>query len=149
MNLKIYRVLYLSLWETNNITNEFMGNIGQRSLVGYSPWGHRVGHDWETDTLTIYILCSRRKLVEHRMGFLGGARGKEPTCQCGRPKRFRLSLGWEDPLEMGMATHSSILAWRISWTEEPGGLQSMGHKESDTTKRLGSSSSITFYLIFE
>jgi len=31
-------------------------------------------------------------------------------------------LGWEDPLEKGMATHSSILAWRISWTEEPGGL---------------------------
>ena len=36
------------------------------------------------------------------------------------------SLGWEDPLEKEMATHSSILAWRISWTEEPGGLQSMG-----------------------
>jgi len=36
------------------------------------------------------------------------------------------SLGWEDPLEREMATHSSILAWRISWMEEPGGLQSMG-----------------------
>ena len=36
------------------------------------------------------------------------------------------SLGWEGPLEEGMATHSSILAWRIPWTEEPGGLQSMG-----------------------
>ena len=36
------------------------------------------------------------------------------------------SLGWEDPLEEGMATHSSILAWRIPWTEEPGGLQSKG-----------------------
>uniref|UniRef100_A0AC11ENZ2 Minichromosome maintenance 9 homologous recombination repair factor n=1 Tax=Ovis aries TaxID=9940 RepID=A0AC11ENZ2_SHEEP len=36
------------------------------------------------------------------------------------------SLGWEDPLEKEMATHSSILAWTISWTEEPGGLQSMG-----------------------
>ena len=36
------------------------------------------------------------------------------------------SLGWEDPLEKGTATHSSILAWRISWIEEPGGLQSMG-----------------------
>ena len=35
-------------------------------------------------------------------------------------------LGWEDPLEKGMATHSNILAWRILWTEEPGGLQSMG-----------------------
>jgi len=36
------------------------------------------------------------------------------------------SLGQDDPLEKGMATHSSILAWRIPWTEEPGGLQSMG-----------------------
>ena len=36
------------------------------------------------------------------------------------------SLGWEDSLEKGMATHSSILAWRIPWTEEPGGLQSTG-----------------------
>ena len=36
------------------------------------------------------------------------------------------SLGWEDPLEKGMATHSSILAWAVPWTEEPGGLQSMG-----------------------
>ena len=35
-------------------------------------------------------------------------------------------LGWEDPLEKGMATHSSILAWRIPWTEDPGKLQSMG-----------------------
>ena len=36
------------------------------------------------------------------------------------------SLGWEDPLEKEMATHSSIFAWKFSWTEEPGGLQSMG-----------------------
>jgi len=36
------------------------------------------------------------------------------------------SLDWEDPLEKGIAIHSSILAWRILWTEEPGGLQSMG-----------------------
>ena len=35
------------------------------------------------------------------------------------------SLGWEDPLEKGMATHSSVLPWRMAWTEEPGGLQSM------------------------
>ena len=46
------------------------------------------------------------------------------------------SLGWEDPLEKGMATHSGLLAWRIQLSEEPGRLQSMGHKESDTTERL-------------
>ena len=43
-------------------------------------------------------------------------------------------LGWDDPVEKEMATHSSILAWRISWVEEPGGLQSMGSHELDTTK---------------
>ena len=41
-------------------------------------------------------------------------------------------LGWKDPLEEGMAAHSSILAWRIPWTEEPGGLQSMGSQKSQT-----------------
>ena len=44
------------------------------------------------------------------------------------------SLGQEDPLEVGMATHSSIIAWRIPWREEPGGLQSWGHRESDTSE---------------
>ena len=47
--------------------------------------------------------------------------------------QFR-SLGQEDPLEEGVATHSSVLAWRIPWTEELGGLRPWGHKESDTTK---------------
>ena len=55
---------------------------------------------------------------------------KDSACNAGDPGSI---LGLEDPLEEGMATHSSILAWRIPWTEEPGGLQSMG---SDTTERL-------------
>ena len=47
------------------------------------------------------------------------------------------SLGWEDLLEKEMATHSSTLAWKIPWTEEPGRLQSMGSpKESNTTEQL-------------
>ena len=46
------------------------------------------------------------------------------------------SLGWEDPLEKGMTTHSSILAWRIPWTEELSRLQTMGIAESDTIERL-------------
>ena len=48
---------------------------------------------------------------------------KNPSANAGNPV---LSLDWKDPLEKGMATHSSILAWRIPWTEEPGRLQSMG-----------------------
>ena len=51
-------------------------------------------------------------------GFPGGSDGKESTCNAG-------DLGWQDPLEEGMATPLRILAWRIPWTEEPGGLQSM------------------------
>ena len=42
--------------------------------------------------------------------------------------------GWEDPLEEGLATHSSILAWRVPWTEEPGGYSPLGHKELDVTE---------------
>ena len=59
------------------------------------------------------------------MGFPGGSDSKESACN----EETRVwSLGWEDPLEKGMATHSNILAWGIPWTEEPGGPQSMGLK---------------------
>ena len=56
-------------------------------------------------------------------GFPGGLDSKESACNVGDPGSIQ---GWEDPLEMGMATHSNILAWRIPWTGEPGRLQSMG-----------------------
>ena len=56
-------------------------------------------------------------------GFPGDSDGKEFICNARDQVQ---SLGWEDPLEKEMATHCSILAWRIPWTEEPGGLQSMG-----------------------
>ena len=49
------------------------------------------------------------------------------------PETWVLSLGWEDPLEKERATHCSILAWRTPQTEEPGGLQSVGSQELDTT----------------
>ena len=58
-----------------------------------------------------------------RRGFHGGSAVKNPPI---RQEMWVQSLGGEDPLEEGMATHSSILAWRFPWTEEPGGLQSMG-----------------------
>ena len=53
---------------------------------------------------------------------IGGSDGKESTCDEGDLVQ---SLGWKDPLEMGMATQSSTLAWEIPWTEESGGLQPM------------------------
>ena len=64
---------------------------------------------WRRDRLPIPVF----------LGFPGGSDSKEsPAVQ----ETWAQSLGWEDPLEKGMATHSSILAWRIPWTEEPGRL---------------------------
>ena len=57
------------------------------------------------------------------------------------------SVGGEDPLDKGKATHSSILAWRIRRTEEPGGLQSCGVAESDTIERVTLSTGQTFRFI--
>ena len=68
------------------------------------------------------------------MGFPGGSDGKESACNA---ETGVLSLGWEDTLGKGMAIHSSILAWRTSWTEEPGGLSSKG------LKRVGRDNIIT------
>ena len=62
-------------------------------------------------------------------GFPGGSSSKEPSCQCTRCKRCGF-----DPLVEGMATHSNILAWRISWTEESGGLWPWDGKELDITE---------------
>ena len=63
-------------------------------------------------------LCNLPKL-----GFLGGAGGKEPACQCRRHETRVQCQGREDPLEEDVATHFSVLAWRIPWMGEPAGLQ--------------------------
>ena len=62
-------------------------------------------------------------------GFPGGSYGEESGCNA---ENLSSISGREDPLEKGMATHSSMLAWRIPWTEELGGLQSMGSQKSRT-----------------
>ena len=59
-------------------------------------------------------------------GFPDGSAGKESVCNVG-------DLGWEDPLEKGMATHSSILAWRIPWTYSPWGSQRVRHNQATFT----------------
>ena len=61
-------------------------------------------------------------------GLLWWLSGKESTCQCKRQEMQVRSLGQKDPLEKEMVTHSSILAWKIPQTEDPGGLQSMGSR---------------------
>ena len=85
-------------------------------MVAYSPWGRK-----ELDTierlhfLSFFQLCSMTSLVAQLV--------KNPPEM--QETQIR-SLGREDPLEKEMATHSSILAWKIPWTEDPGGPQSMG-----------------------
>ena len=68
------------------------------------------------------------------MGFLHGSVLKHPPAMQETQEIQVPSSCWEDPLEKEMATHSSILAWRIPQREEPGGFSPWGHKESDTTE---------------
>ena len=77
------------------------------------------------------------------MGLLGGSMVKNLPAMQELQETWVPSLGWEDPLEEGMATHSSILAWRIPWREEPGRLQSIGsqtvtHDSSNLASRHAS-----------
>ena len=67
-------------------------------------------------------------------GFPGGSVVKNLPVNAGDARDTGSIPGQEDALEEGRAVHSSILAWGIPWTEEPGRLQSMVHKESDTTE---------------
>ena len=94
--------------------------------------------------------CSCQLMImANNGGFAGGNSGKEPACQCRRRKRHGINPFPRSgrPLEEGIAIHSSILHWRIPWTEGPGDLQSMGlynHTKSDMTKELS-----TAWLIVE
>ena len=72
------------------------------------------------------------KILTVFWGFPRGASGKEPACQCRRHETRVQSLGLEDSLEEGMATHSSILDWRSPWSLT--GYSPQGHEESDTTE---------------
>ena len=84
-------------------------------------------------------------MLDHIMGFPAGSDSKEPACNAKDPGSI---LGQKDPLEKEMATHSSILAWEIPWTEEPGGPQSIG-SQTDTTERLTLSTFVVIlFLVF-
>ena len=86
-----------------------LGNPMNRGSLPATVYGVTVRHNWVTNTL----------------GFPGDPSGKEPTCQWRRHEMWVGSLGWKDSLEEGIATHSRILAWKVPWTKEPGGLYSI------------------------
>ena len=123
----IYHYHSIGIWSTNlyRIT-QIYGLPWQLNWLGihlqcrrpwFDSWVGKI--PWRRDRLpTPVFLC-----------FPGGSDGRESVQNEGDRG---WSLCWENPLEEGMATHSSILAWRILWTEEPGGLQSMGSQKSQT-----------------
>ena len=80
-------------------------------------WKKRLALIYIESYYDLFVICDINTIC--LLGFLGVSDGKESACNAGD---LGLTLGWEDPLEEGMATHSRILAWRITWTEEPGGL---------------------------
>ena len=81
-----------------------------------------------TDLFTSIVTLIIAKI---KQGFPGDSDGKQSACDMG--DQFQ-SQSQKDLVENGRATHSNVLAWRITWTEDPGGLCPWGHKESDTTE---------------
>ena len=103
------------------------GGRGNYSVLT-SVWGAFTSCKEECNTriLTTFhksslLVLKLNNFFQH-LGFPGDSDGKESACSAGEASSI---LGWEEPLEKEMATHSSILAWEIPWTEEPGRLQSM------------------------
>ena len=105
-------------------------------LVDYCTLGiyHKTLEAFNQSPVGIFQLHTSNCLwVQAMPGFPGSSVIKNPPV---KQETQVQSLGWKDPLEREMAPHSSILAWRIPWTEEPGGLQSGGHKESSMIEQL-------------
>ena len=84
-----------------------------------------------------FLTCRSKIYLSRYQASLVAQRVKNPPAM---RETWVQSLGWEDPLEEGMAIYSSILAWRMPWTEEPGGLQSMGSQRVGQTERLSTQS---------
>ena len=88
-----------------------------------------------------FLMCKMGLTIPNNIGWCYGLSKRMSLAQLAKnPPAMQVtlvqSLGQEDPLEERMATHSSVLAWRIPWTEEPGGLQSMGLHKLDMTEQL-------------
>ena len=117
-------------WEGENIKVKEW--LSQRLRLHFG-----LGSCWEQGwirrcNVKVGFAVTRWNLITLKKGFPGGSAKNLHAMQETQVQ----SLDQEDPLEKEMATHSSVLAWRISWTEEPGWLQSTGHTESDITERF-------------
>ena len=111
---------------------------GWRSLVSHSPWGHKESDMTEQLHFHFSLLCKNRAfLVAQIVKNL-------PVMQ----ETWVWSLGRADPLEKGMAPHCSILAWRIPWTEEPGGLQSIASQRVRYNWATSTFTKVTWKLLY-
>ena len=131
-NARRYRRQFWSLRWEDPLEEEMTTNSS--ILAWRTPWteepgglqfivSHRVGHDWSSWACTHDCFANEYSVAQMVKN--------PPVMQ----KTWVWSLGGEDPVEKGMATYSSILAWRIPWTEEPGKLQFMGSTKSQTRLR--------------
>ena len=125
--LELYLQLYLSLFSALTGTSEEESSTGSWKVLRLTnlALGFFGGFFW------LLLFLSRGK-NSSSYAFPGRSYGNLPGMQ----ETWVWSLGPEEPLEKKMVTHSRIRAWRIPWTEEPGGLQSRGCKESATTEWL-------------
>ena len=110
---------WLTLLKTSLVVQWLRLHASTAGETGYIPgWGTKIPYaSW----------CNNKKIKFDILGFPGGSDSEESACNVGDLGSIR-KIPWrrEDPLEKGMAIHSSILSWRIPWTEEPGVLQFIG-----------------------
>ena len=106
-------------WQANFLPLSCQGNPS----IGNTAVKKQTKNEISFSRQTVHVIISK---LSCQCDFPDSASDKESACQCRRHETWVRSPGWEEPLEEEMATHSNILAWKIPWTEEPGGLQSMG-----------------------
>ena len=99
---------------------------GVQDIVEFLQYGAWADHKEKSLASSQKTQRIKQQSLLPLLGVPNGSAGKESTCQYRRQEMRICSLDQEDPLEEKMVTHSSLLAWRIPWTEEPGELQSMG-----------------------
>ena len=144
--LLLYKKKYMFYIGGNGVLMVSMHKCSEKAMAPHSstlawkiPWAEepgrlqsmgsrRVGHDWVTALSLFTFMHWRRKWQPTPVFLPGESQGRGSLVGC-----CLWGCTVEDSLEEEMATHSSILAWRISWTEEPGRLQSMGSKEWNMT----------------
>ena len=112
-------VLWLRLHAPNAGGPGLIPDRGTRSHMPQLKILHAAARRSSTPQLRLSTAKSIRKNI---LDFPGGSAGNKPACQCRQMQEMQVrSLSYKDPMEKEMATHSSILAWRIRWTEEPAG----------------------------